>query len=383
MKKRFFSLLLALLLTFSLTAPALATTQFSDIASHWGKPEIQRAADSGILQGYPDGSFRPENMVTHAEWFTILTRKFYAADLEACAYLKTEYSRWWADALMAATWRGLTRSTAFYADSSTSFYLNDQEAGRSVDRFSMANSLMYLLESLEGKSADELFTQELYAQANAALSDYAAMTPAQQKAVALCYDRNLIRGTTKGIFDGGSTMTRAQAATVLSRLMDYELAQSKAAKLANGKPITDENIQEILAQLKQEIPEGTFWTNEDNEYFFKAGYSRGFGCAAFAFLLSDRIFGLDAPLHKLEKASELRLGDYLYLNPGSFQHFVVVTGFSEDGQTYYASSGNVVINGQGIVVWSHEYVSSHKGTLIQLQTALNEGRTIAYSRYPK
>ncbi len=50
-------------------------TQFSDVpADHWASGWINLAVGLGIIQGYPDGTFKPENPVTHAEWLAMVLR---------------------------------------------------------------------------------------------------------------------------------------------------------------------------------------------------------------------------------------------------------------------------------------------------------------------
>ncbi len=50
-------------------------TKFKDVASgHWASGYINIASEKGLLKGYPDGSFKPEAKVTYAEAITILVR---------------------------------------------------------------------------------------------------------------------------------------------------------------------------------------------------------------------------------------------------------------------------------------------------------------------
>ena len=46
----------------------------SDIASHWAKDEISAAANNGWINGYTDGTFRPNNKITRAEAMTLVNR---------------------------------------------------------------------------------------------------------------------------------------------------------------------------------------------------------------------------------------------------------------------------------------------------------------------
>ncbi|MDF2835293.1 MAG: hypothetical protein K0Q63_933, partial [Paenibacillus sp.] len=44
-------------------AAAASAAVFTDIGSHWARTTIQTMVASGILDGYPDGTFRPEEPV--------------------------------------------------------------------------------------------------------------------------------------------------------------------------------------------------------------------------------------------------------------------------------------------------------------------------------
>ena len=47
---------------------------FSDIAGHWAQDYIHEAANAGIVDGYPDGTFRPQQYITRAEAMTMVNR---------------------------------------------------------------------------------------------------------------------------------------------------------------------------------------------------------------------------------------------------------------------------------------------------------------------
>ncbi|MEN9236038.1 MAG: S-layer homology domain-containing protein, partial [Gloeomargarita sp. GMQP_bins_25] len=56
-----------------LATPSLA---FSDTRNFWAESCIQQLANRGIIGGYPDGTFRPNNPVTRAEFATMINRAF-------------------------------------------------------------------------------------------------------------------------------------------------------------------------------------------------------------------------------------------------------------------------------------------------------------------
>ncbi len=51
-----------------------AAKLFNDTATHWGENQIAKAAGIGWLKGYPDGSFKPDQYTTRAEFITVVNR---------------------------------------------------------------------------------------------------------------------------------------------------------------------------------------------------------------------------------------------------------------------------------------------------------------------
>lgn len=68
--------LMALALTIQLAAvPLIASAAFfPDTQSNWAQQAIQTLSNQGIITGYPDGSFRPQGLVTRAEFSSMLVK---------------------------------------------------------------------------------------------------------------------------------------------------------------------------------------------------------------------------------------------------------------------------------------------------------------------
>ena len=47
---------------------------FPDVVGHWAEQDIQNVANKGWINGYPDGSFKPNNNLTRAEAITVINR---------------------------------------------------------------------------------------------------------------------------------------------------------------------------------------------------------------------------------------------------------------------------------------------------------------------
>ena len=66
--------------------PEVQGTAFSDVAeADWYGPAAAWAAETGVAQGYPDGTFQPNRAVTRQELVTLLCRYAQAAGADTAA----------------------------------------------------------------------------------------------------------------------------------------------------------------------------------------------------------------------------------------------------------------------------------------------------------
>lgn len=73
------------------------------------------------------------------------------------------------------------------------------------------------------------------------------------------------------------------------------------------------SVYDQIIAHKAVFPEGMRWTNDDYVPFRGGIYSGGYGCAGFAFYISDAIWG-DAPAKIHTDYSNIRVGDMLRIN---------------------------------------------------------------------
>ncbi|MFC5402418.1 S-layer homology domain-containing protein [Cohnella soli] len=72
-----------------------ATAQFKDVKpNHWAKPSIDRMYQLGIISGFPDGTFRPDDVVT-ADQFVIMMLRAFSKTYDGKA---AEWDREWLEA---------------------------------------------------------------------------------------------------------------------------------------------------------------------------------------------------------------------------------------------------------------------------------------------
>lgn len=83
---------------------------FSDIVGHWAELNIRKAAQLGFVEGYPDGTFRPQRHVTRAEFVTMLARALNWTNSESGQVDFADYEEipaWAAPYVAAASERGV------------------------------------------------------------------------------------------------------------------------------------------------------------------------------------------------------------------------------------------------------------------------------------
>ncbi|MBM0740350.1 S-layer homology domain-containing protein [Phormidium sp. CLA17] len=71
-----FSMVTSSLAPFVAIAPSVAQSSFSDVQGSWAQACIVELTQRNIISGYPDGTFRPNNPVTRAEYASLVGKAF-------------------------------------------------------------------------------------------------------------------------------------------------------------------------------------------------------------------------------------------------------------------------------------------------------------------
>ena len=296
MKKRILSLALALALSLSLVAPALAvyeTPTFTDVPkSFWGYVSIEKAAENKWISGNPDGTFAPNANVTYAQFCVMLVSAFFPEQL---ASYTGPSSPWYAPSCAIAAQNDLLLGTRVEQTPT-----QGEAVGQPMSRYEMALMVSNTLYKINAK----LPTPKERADQMGTTPDFWDIEYKYQSPVLLAKATGVLSGMdSAGTFGGSGDLSRAQAAVVLGKLNDLrntgdgsavnpnlpepatptEITRSPFAfqdgenvqqmmnrlnaeapkyyegYLTNGKPITKENIQAMLAEAEKGMPNGTKW----------------------------------------------------------------------------------------------------------------------------
>lgn len=387
------ALALATVMMVSIIAGVFAASSnptFTDVPStHWAYSYVERAADEGWMNGVGSNQFNPGGTVTNAEFFTMLGRAYYA---EEAATIEADYTggNWWYPASKAAHNNGVLEGTDL------GIYVNaygawpDNVLFATTRRDDMALAIYNLMED-KGFTASQ---SEMQA-AQSKIGDWGDIKEKYQDPVSAVYALGIITGTSDGTFAPERGMTRAEAAAVLCRLDDVlagkepttpdipdeeipdvtpepepsqepETPTSYAPGDANKDGVlTEEEVYDALMAFKEEVPDGTPWTDDNR-------YGGGRGCAAFAFMASDAAFNL--PRREIYDVGELRIGDIYHIFRPGFEHWAIVVDIDPGIDTFTAADG--ASSSDGTVRWN---TYGEKSTLSALMDA---GQAEVFTRYP-
>lgn len=176
-----------------------STKSFTDLEGHWAKTYIESMAAKNAVNGYEDGTFKPEEKVTRAQFVKMLVSSL-EEKLEAYdgSFTDVADGDWFAPYVAAAKKLGIASG---YADGSF-------KPNKEISRTEMA----VMLSSL----TDEELTEEDVAKELTVFADADSIPSWAREAVAEVVKAGLMNGD-NGSFNPENPAARAEAATVIYR----------------------------------------------------------------------------------------------------------------------------------------------------------------------
>lgn len=175
---------------------------FSDIAGHWAEADILQAANAGIVNGYLDGTFKPNRTVTRAEFAVMLmnTLKLDGMGTELAFTDSAMIGVWAQQAIELAVQAGIIHG---YVDGT---FRPDAEITRSEMAAMLTNTLVHTK----------------YTNTSTGFADDQDIPAWVKHGVALLKELGIVTGKDGNRFDPYAKMTRAEAVRVLLKLQAYK-----------------------------------------------------------------------------------------------------------------------------------------------------------------
>jgi len=229
---------------------------FSDIQNHWAKPFIQGLLDKGLISGFKDGTFKPDDKMTRAQYAALLVKAFNPSATRDGINFTDVADDFWAKDVIQEAYRGEFLSG--FPDNS--FKPNDN-----VQRAQVIVSLVNGL----GLSASDGTVLSTYSD-RAAIPDYAKdeVNTATKKEIVVSYP------DTKQL-DPTKDATRAEVAAMV-----YQA-------LVDGNQVSTVNSDYIVSATPDDEQPKTFpdiqkhWAKPFIEGLLDKGLISGFGDGTF------------------------------------------------------------------------------------------------------
>ena len=241
--KRILLGILAIALCSTFSAPPFKTVSASDFSGHWAEKDIAALMEKGLISGYPDGSFKPDNPVTRAEFLKILLSvlgkvPIYGVDSR---FSDVGQEDWYFGYVMAAVSAGIVSG---YPDGTfkPNVQVTREEAAKIV---------------VKAKGIDE--TQVVrdgeLSSILASISDSASISEWAKPFVATAVKNDLMKGDPSGAFRPQDQITRAEAATIGSRVIEvvfggtFIFARGADSSSLDPAAIWDDEVGRVTCQI--------------------------------------------------------------------------------------------------------------------------------------
>lgn len=175
--------------------PTINVPKFTDLESvEWAKKAIEILASKGVISGYADNSFKPEQKIRREEFVKmVVSAKKIDLNKPSCTFSDVQQDKWYAEYVNAAFAQGIVSGV-----SEDTFGI-----GKEITREDMAVIISRLLPENDINNQDYTFADDKD------ISGYA------KEAVYKLYNLNKINGVGNNLFGPKQIVTRAQAAKII------------------------------------------------------------------------------------------------------------------------------------------------------------------------
>lgn len=218
--------------TLPIAPPQLSQATLSDVSGNWAEPFIKVLSDKNIIVGYPDGTYRPDQPVSRAEFAALLNKAFELPPIRASRAFSDVPANYWAAGVIDKAYRA-----GFLAGYPDTTFGPNQNIIRIESLVALANGSNLKPEGTANR-VDELFTDA------AQVPSYGrdALIAATQKCVAVS-----VSYPTNKTYDPNRVATRADVAASLHQVLvaagrlpalpSNSSAQQYIVNCATGAPV--------------------------------------------------------------------------------------------------------------------------------------------------
>lgn len=211
-------MLIAALMMTAAVLNAGAAKSFTDMKGHWAKDYVTKAVDRGYVSGYSDGTFRPNNSITRAEFCKMLNSALGISSTAQVSFTDLKSSQWYYTDVQKAVGAGYIGGYddgTFKGDNK----ITRQEAAVVMSRIVTSPSK----------------TKDL-----SGLKDGATIASWAKNGVTIVYSKGYMAGDNNRRFNPTGNLTRAEAVKIIESLLDKEtIVKSNLTVSTSGQSYSD------------------------------------------------------------------------------------------------------------------------------------------------
>ncbi|MNW49327.1 Endo-1,4-beta-xylanase A precursor [compost metagenome] len=177
---------------------------FGDLTNHWSQEDVELMASKLVIQGVTGTDFKPQSRITRAEFAAMLVRALGLTETDEARFTDVKTTDWFAGAVGAASEAGMVEG----------FENGAFQPNAGITREQMAVMISRAM-NVAGQSG-AVDTASL-----ATFTDSGAISGWAKEAVAQSINTSILNGMTKSTFVPQALATRAEAAVVLKRMLQY------------------------------------------------------------------------------------------------------------------------------------------------------------------
>lgn len=211
---RFLSLILSILVICMMIPLNASALKLTDISNHWAKDTIEEWIDQELIEGYSDGSFKPDNNISRAEFITMVNKAFGYKSTAPISYSDVKLGAWYYNPIEIA-------EAAEYIEGYSDGTMKPEN---SITREEAATILMKINKLTGNESAADVFTDSK----NFTWS---------KGAIGEIYTAGLMEGYSDGSFKNKNFLKRGEALVTLNNNLEY-VTETGTPLALPGTPIT-------------------------------------------------------------------------------------------------------------------------------------------------
>ena len=224
-QKRCMAMAAALTMSLAISSTALAAIP-SDIGGHWAQGTIIQWTSKGYISGYEDGTFKPDNSITRAEFVRLVNQSMGYTKTGNAYFSDVSSSYWGYNDIQKGVAAGYVRG-----DGNGKFRPNDP-----VSRQEAAVMISQICGLGQDYSAAAKYTDYRYIPSWAA-----GYVGAVSKA-------GIMSGYPDGDFKGDRYLSRAEAVIALDKALNYNASTTDNREVLKNYKLTDTSLKDKIIQ---------------------------------------------------------------------------------------------------------------------------------------